>query len=489
MGIFKPLIPAFLRGNLRELIKKLFHNPWLLLKSGIQSRPDALIMITIFILLLILAGILAITQESDDEFVQGETFSDNSLFIDSDDEYMGEPLPDWIPFGPPRWFRSNAGGMTLEEIPSRLAALRNKYALVIDYIPPDELEPRLLPFFHDDYIIEVRVLYSRGRESRRQWLFLDEAGNIFLNAVFRQEPDEPEFDIEDEAFDEEINDQWDDYDNDEAQPAEFLLDAIIDEDNIVEDIPPEDETPAALAVDVLGDTAGFIEIFNKNSRIIRSYTLFKDGGEILTEYFYNQNVLIKTDTRMKAPEAEEYNTIYTDTYRYNRSLSLRNVERFYQGQVDVEPVRLLFPSRILEAAANVDFLSEKLTLSSDFFGSHSAGEGFRMVYDTDSRGRILTQTMFDDNDNVVWAVVNTWSGDRITSILQTDGDENKLTEYEYNSDGDRIVQRDIHNGILERVVYTDGQNETEELFMNGVVVLRAYWENGRKTHEERVRHQ
>jgi hypothetical protein len=438
------------------------------------SKPGALVLLIFFLVFLIFAGIFAITQESADmnarevnirnRIARDESVLDDSLPFDSE-EYAGEPLPEWIPPGPPRWFRSNAGGMTLEEIPSRLAALRNKYALVIDYLPPYELEPRLLPFFHDDYIIEIRVLYEQGNESRRQWLFRSDSGNVWLNAVFRQES---------EAAVEETIDALAVFDD--------------DTDKIPDDLLPEEEIPASIAVDESEYASGFIETFNENGRIVGAYTLFKDGGEILTEYFYNGNVLIKTTTQTKVPDAETVHTVYTDTYRYNRSFSLRHVERLYHGQADVEPVRLLFPSRILEAAANDSFLSEKLTLSSDFLGSQTADEGFRVIFDTDSRGRILSQTMFDANDNEVWSIVNTWSGDRIASIMKIEGDDNKLTEYEYNSNGDRIVQRDIHNGVLERLVYTDGQNETEELFLNGVVVLRAYWENGRKTHEERVRH-
>ena len=92
----------------------------------------------------------------------------------------------------PRWFRSNAGGMALEEIPSRLVALRNRHALVIDFINPYELEPFLKPFFGDGFAIELRVLFEHGEETRRQWLFLDEAGRTRLNASFRHAAEETE---------------------------------------------------------------------------------------------------------------------------------------------------------------------------------------------------------------------------------------------------------------------------------------------------------
>jgi len=63
-----------------------------------------------------------------------------------------------------------------------------------------------------------------------------------------------------------------------------------------------------------------------------------------------------------------------------------------------------------------------------------------------------------------------------------------LSEYDYDGSGNRIAQRDYRNGVMERHIVIDGDNETEELYLNGIVVLRAYWENGRKISEERVRH-
>jgi len=95
--------------------------------------------------------------------------------------------------------------------------------------------------------------------------------------------------------------------------------------------------------------------------------------------------------------------------------------------------------------------------------------------------------MVNDKDEEVWAIRNTWLGDRIIAILKTEDENEKLTEYEYDDAGKRIVQRDIQNGTLERQVFFEGENETEELYLNGILVLKAYWENGRKIHEERVR--
>ena len=47
--------------------------------------------------------------------------------------------------------------------------------------------------------------------------------------------------------------------------------------------------------------------------------------------------------------------------------------------------------------------------------------------------------------------------------------------------------REINNDMLERIVRTEGIMETEELYLDGIIVLRALWEDGVKISEERVR--
>jgi YD repeat-containing protein len=457
-----------LRGNLRVLIKKL----------RLLTKQRAFVPLTLFFSFLLLAGFFAIPRAVPDgmepvvprvrQNPQNETDTSLNEVPDSVEDKGA-----WAPLAPQRWFRSNAGGMTLEEIPSRLGALRNKYALAVDYVPPHELDTRLSPFYRNNYDIEIRVLYEQGKETRKQWLFLDSQDTVRLNAVFTSPPDEnqtvPDAAEEITAIDNSVA---------EAQSPD-----------IWETSEPEDSPPEA----ALGASTGFIEVYDEKARITGDYWFFESGGEIATTYFYNTNVLTKAETRRKIlntkPEDRDetiYRLMYTDSFRYNRFYSLRNVERLYHDSVDAEPVRLLFSSSVLATASDKNFLSDRLFWGSEFLGNLFAELGYRLIYDTDSRGRILTQTMLNDEDEVVWVIKNTWSGDRVISILKTEGDDEKRTEYEYDSAGNRIVQRDINNGVLERLVHIDGYNETEELYLNGVIILRAYWENGRKVREERV---
>jgi len=437
-------------------------------------RPGAFIPLIIFFLLLFV-GVFALTRE-DDVDISNIPLDDPIITFFDDDEYWElEDLPIWISPAPARWFRSNAGGMALEEIPSRLAALRNRYALVIDFISPDELEPFLRPFFTDDFDIEIRVLFEGGIESRRQWLFVDDSGNIRLNAAFRRPTDGMEVGFYDFAFLGE-----DPFLEEELFLEENLLDYatadyIAEEPTFIPNPPVTGSAPV-----------GFIEVFNETGRIVRDYLFAEDGTEMLTAFFYNQGLLIRAETKSRDPGGE-FRNVHTDHFRYNRSFSLRYVRRVFYEPAYAEPVRLAFPYRLLDAAFQDDFIT-RVTPGTDFMETFfDAGDGFNVRYETDVRGRVLTQTMFDENDEVVWKIQNTWDGDRIVAIMRIEDGDERLTEFEFDWEGNRVVQREIRNGILERIVRTDGKTETEELYMDGILMLRAVWEDGRRISEERVR--
>jgi len=478
-----------LRGNLRELFK---FKPRLLLK------PQTLAPVIFLLVFFLAAGFFAITQETGGEENPGRAGFENDLLSPEGGEEGFEP--EFIPASPPRWFRSNAGGMALEEIPSRLGALRNQYAMVIDYVAPDDLDPRLTPFSKDEYIIEIRILYKDRKETRKQWLLRDESGNTRVNAVFRAIQDEAEAvpaDAGAEASSEAALSDGASYSAEDVYSAEGAYseeDAISDGAAYSAEDAASDETaysteaaPSRSRASETKTPAGFIEVYNENGQISMDYSLFEDGSEILTAYFYNGSALIRAETKARDSDSVEYRKTHTDNYRYNRSYSLRSVERVFHEAPGLEPVRIVFPGRVLDAAYEKDFIKEKLTIVSDFIGSHLVDDGYRMVYDTDSRGRVLGETLYDGDNEVVWRIKNTWIGDRIASILKIEGEEEKLTEYDYDSSGNRIAQRDMRNGVLERQVLIDGAKETEELYMNGVMVLKALWEDGRKISEERVR--
>lgn len=367
--------------------------------------------IPFFILVLLLsAGIIALTQESD-------------LLIPDIGDFKEEQPGLTIPS---RWFKSNAAGMALEETPSKLAALRSEYALEIISARDDEILDFLLPYYDSGYNPEIRVLYRNSEQSRTQWLFRDENSITRLNAVF-------------------VN------------------------------------------TEISENKNGFIEIFDENSVLTEEYRFYENGGRIKTEYELKENLLISA-AYFLSDNSGDYAKVYEDFYRYNRALSLRSIERIYikDVQVSYDRININFPIRIMDTINNSFFITERINLYPDFFGDVFIASDSRMIFDTDERGRILKQTLYDDEDNIIFIIVNTWANNRIVSTNKTEGDTVLLSEFQYNSSGDRILERNYKNGALERLVRTEGNTETEELFINNILVLRAVWEDGIMTSETRI---
>ena len=365
--------------------------------------------IIIFLLFLLFAGLIALTQEL-------EIFSNN-------DNDLYNSTSEWVM--PVIWFRSNTGGMALEEIKSEYVALRNEYALAIIVASQDEMPDYLLPFFDESYLIEMRILYKNAQQIRTQWLFKDFDNFTRLNAVFLE--------------------------------------------------PGTNGT---------GSIRGFIEIFDEKSLLISEYRFFEDGEITRIDYEFNDEILVSA-TFFIWVDGEDYIRSYADFYRYNRMLTLRSIERVFYRNMQADPIIVYFPRQVMEGVEDNNIIADNVYPL--FFGDIFVTEGQRIVYDTDDRGRILTQTLYDREGKVIWVIRNTWQNNRIVLSAKTEGDTVLLTEYEYNANGDRILERNLKNGILERVVRTSGKTETEELYINNVVVLRAIWEDGEKISETRIR--
>jgi antitoxin component YwqK of YwqJK toxin-antitoxin module len=408
------------------------------------------IAIIIVIILIFTAGFIALTQEAEffidvpeteetteiseisemDELAEELDFS-----LDFDDDYEDVPpyrgyiyareIPNWVQ--PRRWFRSNAGGIAIEEMPSRLSALRHEYSLAVDFAYKEDLPDEVFPFYNDDEdYIEVRFLYENGIQSRTQWIFRDINAKQRLVAVFSEK---------------------------------------------------EDRT-------------GFIEKYDDSGLLQVEYGFLEEGKRNKTEYSFNNTMLITSAVYDWEEEAKDYFLSYIDTYLYNRSMFLRGVERRYYKDEQVsfldEPVRLTLPSSIKKAIDDKLFLEARYNSLPEFFGAASVSKDYKMVYRTDDRNRILTQTLYDAEDKVVWVITNTWKGERIESITKREGDTVMTASYVYNSEGKVVRESNSKNGVLERVVRIDGKIEIEELYLDNVIVLRAVWDDGRKISETRI---
>jgi len=385
------------------------------------------IIISIFIILILFVSIIAITQEANSNIsLRRDDFSSS-----------------WVKS--PVWFRSNAGGMALEEIQSRIIALRNEYALLITFAPQSDIPSFLLQYIDEDCFPEMRALYKNGEKIKTQWVLKDTNGITRINASFT-EPEKPET-----SGDSEIEDVF------------------------------------FISGDTIEGKTGFIEIFNSDSFLITEYRFFEDGKLNRIDNEFNENLLISSGFSLYDNE-NNYKRLYTDFYRYNRSLSLRSIERiFYSGiQDEIESIMISFPRRVMESAEDINFISGKINLYPEYFGG-MIFDNNKIIYDTDNRGRILSETLYDEDDDIIWFIQNIWENNRIISSKKIEGDENYLTEYEYNSGGEKILERNYKNGSLERIVRKEGSQDIEELYINDTIVMKAVWENGRKISESRVR--
>lgn len=233
---------------------------------------------------------------------------------------------------------------------------------------------------------------------------------------------------------------------------------------------------------IFNETA-FIEVYNSGGLLLEEHERDSAGIERVVTFFYNDLFLVRAETRIGS---EAY---CTDSYRYTRSGSLRSVERTYLVDVPAGegPVLLTFPPISRHALADESFVNPGLAYSSEFFEDLLISAGTRIVYTADSRGRVLTETWLDETGKETGVLTNTWNGDRLARVHWQSGEDERLSEYEYDGAGNRIGEKNYTRGVLERTVRREGNREVEELYMNGRVILRAIWEDGRKVSEERVR--
>ena len=427
-----------------------------------------------------LDGVTPVIQP--EEFYRG---NDNDI---SDNDINDEISADVTPPPPARWYRSNAAGMALEYIPSRLVALRNQYALSVETVAPAEIPEILLPYFDDSHRVELRTLFREGGEFRRQWIFRDDRGFAMLVS---------------------------------SGSACFFGGESVEEE----------------------ESSGFMEFRNNEGAIVRERFFMEDLSQWEFRFFFEENILRSSETWFKAAPAtepteepalaysEEYEyyeydredqivieteaveiaetvteeegfphtipefipefvLVHTDMYRYTRSGSLRAIDRVFHEGVGEGMDRVYFP-RPGPVAAFEREIGETGTVAVFYtpeFILHAINVeyGARVTYTLDSRGRLISEVWRDEDGRVVGEFRNTWLGDRLISVLWRTDDDERLVEYEYNDAGDRVEERNFRHGALERRVTSRNGRDIEDLYMSGRLILRAIWEDGLKISEERI---
>jgi len=363
---------------------------------------------------------------------------------------------------PIKWYRSNASGLAIELIPSRLAALRYEYSLSVEAISqrrlPGVIPRNIISYYDEGYRVEFRQLYENGIEIRRQWIFRDGRGLARISAS--------------------------------GSPDFF--------------------SPVVQRVNVDGEVdevsrKGFIEIRNGAGLVTRELQFDEDLSEWEFRYIYNDGILIRAETWLKDPphpppapvqedgvsiapvERKEpvLERLFTDYYRYTRSGSLRAIDRtIYKGAGDNS--RVGFPALSPRITPKEELATQAGIYNTAYFLGSSNLEGVTISYSLDNRGRVLSEISKNAEGKIIGELRNTWSGNRLMNIVWRSGSDERRFEFEYDKDGKPLIERNFRRGVLERLVKTEGDNEIEEIYMNGVLILRAYWENGLKISEERI---
>jgi hypothetical protein len=374
---------------------------------------------------------------------------------------------------PIRWYRSNASGLAIEMIPSRLAALRYEYCVSVETISqrrlPGAIPRNIISYYESGYRVEFRQLYENGIEIRRQWIFRDGRGLARISAS-----GSPDF-----------------------------FSAVARRAN-------EDEEP--------DEVKGFIEIRNSAGTVTRELQFDEDLSEWEFRYFYNGGILIRAETWLKGPplsppvqEADvsvglegEWEAsiqraafapverkepvlvrLFTDYYRYTRSGSLRAIDRtIHEGTG--ERSRIGFPALSPGITHREELATHAGIYTTAYFLGIGNLDGLTIIHNLDNRGRVLSEITKNEEGKTIGELRNTWSDNRLMVAEWKSGEDERRFEFEYDKDGKPLVERNFRKGILERVVTVEGDNEIEEIYMNGILILRAYWENGLKVSEERV---
>ena len=352
--------------------------------------------------------------------------------------------------GAQNWYRSNQSGMALERLSSRTVALHLEWSLSVESAGYAALPVLIRPYYNPSYSLEQRLLYERGTLKRRQWIFRDGAGVTRFNA---------------------------------SLPADL----------------------SSVGKTEGGEIPPFIELFAPN-RALTETRQYLPPGMYVTRYFYQEEILVRAETFLDTVP------LWTDSYRYTRQTLLRGVERKYHEAGSYAEALQGTSSNLLEGnvrpsgLANVPVVPPGLDLRdappipgfvspgspydnsimTDVLHSIYSIKAARVVYETDSLGRVISETRYNEEDKVLAVINNEWANDRITMINWTSPPDEGRIVFRY-SGKDRIGEEDYRNGVLERRVSLAGNEEIEELFMNGKAILRAVWKDGRKISEERLR--
>ena len=233
-----------------------------------------------------------------------------------------------------------------------------------------------------------------------------------------------------------------------------------------------------------GEEIEFMEIRNRDGQIIREFR-YEDSSIWEFRFTYNGNFLVNMDAFYSETQDAPPILSYRDSLFYNRSGSVRNMERIFFGESGPQISRLVFPAPGAYINPIEEGFFQALLYTSPFLMDIFLPDDSRVYYTLDVRGRVVREIWTNEDGEVYGEFINTWSSDRLLSVLWISPGDTMLVEYEYNNAGQRILESNYRRGELERMVQYEDGREIEDIFYQGRLILRAVWEEGIKISEER----
>lgn len=231
----------------------------------------------------------------------------------------------------------------------------------------------------------------------------------------------------------------------------------------------------------------WIERYDSNHRLIEELWSTNSEDWFKRTYTYYAGKISSSRTFIGNSDVEE-NLLYRDLYRYDRSGMLRAIERITEAGTD-SSAEVEWFSKSIDSLAGLNRPGPGATgetISSSSVGSgNSKKEDGTIVYTLDSKGRVIQEVHRNEAGALVYERVNVWDQDRLRLVTITENGITQKIEYSYDAKGNRIGEKYYTNSELERQITVQGNQETEELYHNGQLLLRTIWIDGVKTSEER----
>jgi hypothetical protein len=420
------------------------------------------------------------------------------------------------------WFISNRSGMLVTKT-QKTRALHSEYAVQVQQLRPENVPREISKYYSVPWKIECRILYENARRTRTQWTYKDlDKSTLFIASIgedgagFLEWYNERGSVIEEQRLNADGSGLFISYSykdmfllKAEAHSVEAVIKPQVEKTGEAE-VAPE----APRAPENMPENAPEEELLAGIDALTEELITESDAGddtEGTAPVILAENVPVKTEPPpesvakfVRNPEGpavipafyiavtgREAGPLWTDNYRYTRTNMIRAIERNYAAAArsDEKSKRLSFPRFVLDSKADKEFVSPGNSLASAFLLDALSGanrDAAQVSYSLDTKQRILSEVRRDEEGEVTGELTNIWKNDRIEQITWKAKDDERIIQFNYNRNGDRIGEKDYRNGVLERTVEPGEGDEIETLYINDKPVLRAIWRDGIKIVEERI---